>query len=94
MQIQFESNEKKGAAFVEENGQRLAAMEYTMAGKDKMIIQHTEVDDSLRGQGVGRRLFDRVIEFVRENKLKVIPLCPYAKSVFQKDESVHDVLFG
>lgn len=92
MQIQFETNGKKGAFFIEENGERLAAMEFTMAGTDKMIIDHTDVDDRLRGQGAGRQLLNRLVEYVRENEIRVIPLCPFAKSVFQKDPSIRDVL--
>ncbi|HFF4907178.1 TPA: GNAT family N-acetyltransferase, partial [Acinetobacter baumannii] len=45
-----------------------------------------------RGQGVGRQLLDALVAFVREKDVKVIPLCPYAKSVFDKDPSIGDVL--
>ncbi len=93
MQIHLEHNEKKGAFFMEENGERLAVMEFTMAGENKMIIDHTEVDDRLRGQGAGKKLLSRLVEYVRERGVKVIPLCPFAKSVFQKDESIRDVLY-
>ena len=93
MQIQFETDGKKGAFFIEENNVRLAAMEFTMAGSKKMIIDHTEVDDSLRGQGIGRKLLDKLVEYVRENELKVIPLCPYAKAAIKKDQSIQDVLY-
>lgn len=92
MQIHLEHNGKKGAFFIEENGERLATMEFTMAGETKMIIDHTEVDDRLRGQGAGRQLLNRLVEYVREKSIKVIPLCPFAKSVFQKDASIRDVL--
>lgn len=77
-----------------EADQRLAAMEFTMAGEDKMIIDHTEVDDRLRGTGAGRKLLDRLVEYVRERGIKVIPLCPYAKSVFDRVPEIRDVLLG
>jgi predicted GNAT family acetyltransferase len=35
---------------------------------------------------------DELIAFVRERQVKVIPLCPFAKSVFDKDPSIRDVL--
>ncbi len=92
MQVQLEQNGHKGAFYIEAGGERLAAMEFTMAGETKMIIDHTEVDDRLRGQGAGRQLLNRLVEHVRENGIKVIPLCPFAKSVFDKDESIRDVL--
>lgn len=77
-----------------EADQRLAAMEFTMAGEDKMIIDHTEVDDRLRGTGAGRKLLGRLVEYVRERGIKVIPLCPYAKSVFDRVPEIRDVLLG
>ena len=92
MQIQHEINDHKGAFFIEENGERLAAMHFTMAGSNKMIIDHTEVDDRLRGKGAGRQLLNKLVAYVRENDVKVIPLCPFAKSVFEKDETIRDVL--
>jgi len=57
-----------------------------------LIIDHTDVNERFRGQGVGRQLLDELIAFVRERQVKVIPLCPFAKSVFDKDASIHDVL--
>jgi uncharacterized protein len=92
MQIQLDYNGKKGAFFMEENGERLAAMEFTMAGETKMIIDHTDVDDRLRGQGAGRQLLDQLVAYVRENNVKVIPLCPFANAQFKKDASIRDVL--
>ncbi|HAV3649106.1 MAG: GNAT family N-acetyltransferase, partial [Acinetobacter baumannii] len=52
----------------------------------------TDVNENYRGQGVGRQLLDALVAFVREKDVKVIPLCPYAKSVFDKDPSIGDVL--
>ncbi|MCB0542366.1 MAG: N-acetyltransferase [Lewinellaceae bacterium] len=92
MDIKLDTDGKKGAFFVEGEGKRLAEMAFTMAGAHKMIIDHTDVDDSLRGQGVGRKLLDALLPYVREHEIKVIPLCPYAKSVFEKDASIRDVL--
>ena len=92
MQVVHQENGSKGEWFVEPNGQRLAEMTYSWAGDDKFIIDHTWVDDSLRGQNVGRYLLDSAVDFARERGVKIIPLCPFAKSVFVKDTSIHDVL--
>jgi uncharacterized protein len=67
-------------------------MSYTFAGETKMIIDHTEVDDAYRGQNIGKRILMEVIKYARENKIKIIPLCPFAKSVFDKIEEIKDVL--
>ena len=95
MQVEIDhlDSPQKGAFFVFQNEKRLAEMQYTWAGEDKFIIDHTTVDESLRGQNVGRQLLDRLVAFAREKQVKVIPLCPFAKSVFDKDPSIRDVLY-
>jgi uncharacterized protein len=91
--IRHQHNEKRGSFIYELNGQKLAEMVYVMAGPGKMIIEHTEVDDSLRGQGIGKKLQAELVDYVRENKIKVMPLCPFAKATFAKTSEWQDVLF-
>jgi uncharacterized protein len=57
-----------------------------------MIIDHTEVSDLYKGQNIGKRILMELVKYARENKIKVIPLCPFAKSVFNKIEEIRDVL--
>ncbi|MCV2983426.1 GNAT family N-acetyltransferase, partial [Escherichia coli] len=45
-------------------------------GQSKKIIEHTDVDESLKGQGIGKRLVAKVVEKMRREKRKIIPLCP------------------
>lgn len=84
MEIKQDDNGKKGRFFIEQNGTPLAEMTYTYAGPKKMIIDHTEVDESLKGQGVGYKLVEAAVEYLRQNNMTVIPLCPFAKAVFTK----------
>lgn len=92
MIVQQDDNGKKGAFFVVQEHEHLAEMTYSWAGTDKFIIDHTDVSDTLRGQGVGRHLLDAAVQFARERQVKIIPLCPFAKSVFDKEPSLRDVL--
>ena len=92
MIVQQTDDQKKGAFFVEQDAERLAEMTYSWAGEDKFIIDHTDVSDTLRGQGIGRHLLDAAVNFAREKQVEIIPFCPYAKSVFDKDSTLHDVL--
>lgn len=92
--IQLEETGNKGRAYAGPAAHPLAEMTYSKAGVSLIIIDHTEVGESLRGQGVGRRLLDAIVAMVREKGLKILPLCPYAKSEFVKDPSLRDVLRG
>ena len=94
MEIQQRDNGSKGAFFVEIDGEQLAEMTYTYAGPNKIIIDHTEVSEKLKGQGVGYKLVEASVAFMRDNNLKVMPLCPFANAVFKKKAEVYaDVLF-
>ncbi|MEM0993341.1 MAG: GNAT family N-acetyltransferase [Bacteroidota bacterium] len=81
-----------GHAYVGDEGAPLAEMSYSKAGKTMLIIDHTDVSETLRGQGIGRKLLNAVVEMARDKNLKILPLCPYAKSVFDKDATIRDVL--
>ena len=74
-----------------EKGERLAVMSYTVAGS-RVIIDHTDVDDRLRGQGAGKQLVKAAVEWARAENRKLMPLCPFAKSVFDKTSEYSDVL--
>ncbi len=88
---QIESGTKGffGAFDVEKEVGRIS---YTFVGENKMILDHTEVKDAYRGQNIGKRILMEVVRFARENRIKIVPLCPFAKSVFDKMEEIRDVL--
>ena len=89
--IEHEHTGHRGAFFVEEEGKRLAELTYTVAGS-KVILDHTDVDDSLRGTGTGRKLVAAAVDWAREEDVRLMPLCPFARSVFDKTPGFADVL--
>jgi uncharacterized protein len=93
MLIQHKLVKNKGMFFVESDGNILAEMTYTMPSPEKMIIEHTEVSDELRGQNIGYQLVHTAVEYARTHQLKIIPLCPFAHSVFKKKKEYADVLY-
>lgn len=90
--IEHEDKDTKGAFFIQQNGARVAEMAYSRTNATLIIIDHTEVDESLTGQGVGRQLLGALVAWARSNGTKVIPLCPFAKAQFGKDPAIRDVL--
>ena len=92
MHIQQEENGKLGSFFIEENGKRVAEAAYTWRGEKIISLDHTEVDDSLEGKGVGSALIQHVVTFARETGVKLILYCPFAKGVFARHKEYHDVL--
>lgn len=90
--IQHQETDHRGAFFVERDGKRLAEMTYSRANATLIIIDHTEVDESLKGQGAGRQLLDALVQWARETHTKVMATCPFALAQFRKDASIRDVL--
>jgi predicted GNAT family acetyltransferase len=91
MDIQQDNSEKGGSFYIDQNGERLAEMTYVWAGPSQLIINHTEVSDKLRGMGAGKQLVTAAVNYAREKGIKIIPLCPFAKSVFDKITDFADV---
>ena len=92
MEVKKREEGSKGAFFIEIEGVKKAEMTYSKAGDTKIIIDHTEVDDSLRGQGAGKTMVMEAVKFAREHEIKILPLCPFAKSVFDKNQDIRDVV--
>lgn len=74
----------------DERDKLVARMEFSETDNN-IIIASTFVDDSLRGQGVGRQLLDEVVKLAHATNKKILPLCPYAQSVFLKDSSLSEI---
>ncbi|MFZ5555936.1 MAG: GNAT family N-acetyltransferase [Pseudomonadota bacterium] len=88
----MELGETKGQFSARDGDAVLGAMTFSRAGDTRIIVDHTEVADAARGTGVGRQLFDAMVEWARSHQVKVIALCPYAASVFRKVPEARDVL--
>lgn len=90
--IQQAENGSKGAFFIEVEGERQAEMTYSKAGNSMIIIDHTDVSDSLRGTGAGQAMVEAAVQWARTNNVRIMPLCPFANSVFKKNPAYQDVL--
>lgn len=91
MEIKHIKLDGKGAFIVKVEGKRLAEMTYVSAGEGAFIIDHTGVDESLRGQKVGDKLVAAAVEYARENGLKIYATCPFALKVLTNTPEYHDV---
>ena len=92
MDILQEDNGLKGKFYIQKDGKTEAEMTYTWAGTGRFIIDHTEVGEALKGMGAGKQMLMKAVQFAREKNIKILPLCPFAKSVFDKVSEIRDVL--
>jgi len=93
LQVQHAELGADGTFYLERDGERLAEQIYRKTGDGKVvIIVHTEVAELLQGQGVARKLTLAAVAWARAAGLKIIPVCPFAKAIFDRDPTIHDVL--
>ena len=91
-EVKLEINDRKGYFHIDIEGKTEAKMTFVFAGTDKIIIDHTEVNEGNNGKGYGKMMVAKAVEFAREKNIKIIPLCPFAKKVFDKTPEYNDVL--
>jgi uncharacterized protein len=91
-EVQLKINGEKGFFYIDVNGKHEAMMTFVFAGKDKIIIDHTEVNSTFSGKGFGKKMVEKAVDFARSEQIKIIPLCPFAKKVFDKIPEFKDVL--
>jgi predicted GNAT family acetyltransferase len=92
MEVQRRQIGKKGIFYVEFDGSIGAELFYHIDSKGNMVIEHTEVGKKFEGKGVGKRLVTTAVEYARTQGMKIIPLCPYANSVFKRTPEWQDLI--
>jgi uncharacterized protein len=91
MDIKTDDGAKGGRYTTGEQGQE-AIMTFSRASPKLIIIDHTEVPDAYRGQGVGAQLALHAIEAARAGGWKIIPLCPFFKAQAMRHPEWSDVI--
>jgi len=73
------------------DGQRLGFLSYSLDDDTTMYVDYVQVDPSLRGKQVGRRLVHAAVEWARASHRHVVPICSYARSVLKDTPAYGDV---
>jgi predicted GNAT family acetyltransferase len=84
--------DKRGMFYVGQDGAVLAELVYHIGPKGELVIDHTEVDDSLSGKGIGEQLVETAVEYARTHQMKIRVLCPFAKKIFSKRPDWNELL--
>jgi len=92
LEIQQQEHDGRGAFFVEGADGRLAELIYARPSSETAFIEHTEVSKALAGQGVGKRLVEAAVTWARQTGTKLVVLCPFARTVFDRNPGLRDVL--
>ena len=92
MLVQHKQEGNRGIFFIAgEDNEVEAELVYSLQ-HPRLIAEHTEVDEELRDQNRGFELVNALVKFARTHHLKIVPLCPFVKSVMDKKPDFGDVL--
>lgn len=92
IEIKHEHKTTEGEFYYEENGVRLAYLSYHMEAGHWLRAEHTVVDPTLGGRGIGKLLLEQCVLFTRKNQYKIVPLCPFVAAQINKTPDWQDVL--
>ncbi len=84
MIITHSTTGNQGLFLATENGRKMGEMTYSVAGADKIIIDHTEGFPGSEGKGVGMKLLEAAVALARAQGLKILPLCPFAHKMMDR----------
>ena len=89
--VVFEESAHRSAAY--DNEKHIGECEFNVSNA-MWEISHTGVRPAYGGQGIARRLVEKVIEEARIRGVKILPLCSYAKKMIETNEEYRDVMYN
>ena len=69
-------------------------MTYSRLSATRVIVDHTGVPESLKGQGVGSALARHIVSEARTKGFTILPLCPFLKAQASRHPDWADVIEG
>ena len=87
--VVFEESSRRSAAY--KDGKLIGECEFFKSDNTWSIV-HTGVRPGNEGQGIARRLVEKIIEEARARQVRINPLCSYAKKLMIGREKYKDVL--
>lgn len=73
---------------------RAGVMVMSRLSPSRLIIEHTQTLAGFEGRGVGKRLVVAGVEWARLNGQLLMPLCPFARQIFDRFPGYADVRTG
>lgn len=80
-----------GMFYIEHDTEIVAELQYTVQDHGIMTLDHTETHPSMSGKGLAKKLVKHAVDYARNKKLKIDPLCSYAATQFDRNEDYQDV---
>lgn len=89
IKITYEPENNRSAAY---DGEKMVGECIYSVSNGNWSLDHTFVNENYGGQGIAAKLVAEVVDRAREAKVKILPVCSYAKKEFAKKAEYSDVL--
>ncbi|MBU1094619.1 MAG: N-acetyltransferase [Firmicutes bacterium] len=76
----------------DETGKLIVNATFPFISEGVVVVDHTYVDPSLRGQGIASQLMHEVYNHAKHLGYKVVATCPYAVVWFKKHKDLNDII--
>lgn len=83
-EVQLRLDDDGRGAFEIKNGDEVIGEMEVGIRHSNLIAYHTGVVEKMKGRGYADRLFKKMVEYVREHNLRVIPRCTYVEAQFRR----------
>ena len=80
--FEYRLDEANSRFAVFHENKEIGEISFVKTGEHLLIIDHTYVDEKWKGHAIGTALVQKVVDFAIAENRKIIPLCPFAKKVF------------
>lgn len=76
-----------------EEGKSIAEVTFPNVKEQVVNVNHTYVDDSLRGQGIAGKLMEELVQQLKQENKKAVLSCSYAVLWFDKHKQYDDLIY-
>ena len=76
-------NANKGEVQLFTDDKKAGKMDISIAD-GKLTVYHTEVYPEFKDRGFAKLLLAKLVNYAKENELKIVPLCPYVNLQFRR----------
>ena len=91
MALRYENEANEIVAY-DENGVKRACLQFPAVNDKTVDVEHTVVDESLRGQGIGAELLEKFVARMRDENEKAVLTCPFAVKWFDEHPENGDLV--
>ena len=91
MEIKHKETDQRGFFFVKGEKGVISELTYIKNSDTHITIDHTETKIPEEGKGIASKLVAHVVEYARNNHIKIEPLCPFVEVQFDRHPEYNDV---